>query len=154
MIKEAETVVTRIYSQIGVQITWRDIVGFEEPTAIDQAADVVDAEFVIHVGLLSTEMERRARPDQGTLGIAVSGARLVRVFVDRVEYVARGAQEDVGDVLGHVIAHEIGHVLLGPGAHSTGGLMAASLDLPRLALGGLWFDSNPGRAHSSQVGLR
>ena len=41
---------------------------------------------------------------------------------------------------GHVIAHEIGHVLLGPNAHSTAGLMAASLDLPRIALGGLWFD--------------
>ena len=61
VIKEAETVVTRIYSQIGVQITWRNIVGFEEPTAIDQAADVVHGESVIHVGLLSTEMERRAQ---------------------------------------------------------------------------------------------
>ena len=140
VIKEAETVVTRIYSQIGVQITWRDIVGFEEPTAIDQAADVVHGESVIHVGLLSTEMERRAQPDLGTLGMTVSSTRLVRVFVDRVAYVARGAQEDVSDVLGHVMAHEIGHVLLGPNAHSTAGLMAASLDLPRIALGGLWFD--------------
>jgi len=140
VIKEAETVVTRIYSQIGVQITWRDIVGFEEPTAIDQAADVVHGESVIHVGLLSTEMERRAQPDLGTLGMSVSSTRLVRVFVDRVAYVARGAQEDVSDVLGHVMAHEIGHVLLGPNAHSTVGLMAASLDLPRIALGGLWFD--------------
>ena len=140
VIKEAETVVTRIYSQIGVDITWRNIVGFEEPTAIDQAADVVDAESIIHVGLLSAEMERRARPDRATLGMAIPGARLVRVFVDRVEFLARGAQEDVGDVLGHVIAHEIGHVLLGPNAHSTAGLMAASLDLPRIALGGLWFD--------------
>ena len=37
-------------------------------------------------------------------------------------------------------AHEIGYVLLGPDAHSTVGLMAASLDLPRLAIGGFWFD--------------
>jgi hypothetical protein len=85
-------------------------------------------------------MERRAKPDWGTLGVAVAGARIVRVFVDRVETVARGAQEDVGEVLGHVIAHEIGHVLLGPNAPSAAGLMAASLDLPRIALGGLWFD--------------
>jgi hypothetical protein len=85
-------------------------------------------------------MERRAKPDLGTLGMTVSSTRLVRVFVDRVAYVAGGAQEDVGDVLEHVMAHEIGHVLLGPNAHSTAGLMAASLDLPRIALGGLWFD--------------
>ena len=140
VITQAETVVTRIYSQIGVDIAWRNIVGFEEPTGIDQAADVVDAEFAIHVGLLSAEMERRARPDRATLGIAIPGARLVRVFVGRVEFLARGAQQDTSDVLGHVIAHEIGHVLLGLGAHSSAGLMAATLDLPRIALGGLWFD--------------
>ena len=29
VIAQAETVVTRIYSQIGVQITWRKIVGFD-----------------------------------------------------------------------------------------------------------------------------
>ena len=85
-------------------------------------------------------MERRARPDRGTLGMTISGTRLVRVFVDRVEHVARSAEQGVADVLGHVIAHEIGYVLLGPDAHSTVGLMAASLDLPRLAIGGLWFD--------------
>ena len=140
VVKEAETVVTRIYSQIGVQITWRDILGFEEPTGIDPAADVVDAEFAIHVGLLSAKTERRARPDRATLGIAIPGARLVRVFVGRVDFLARGARQDTSDVLGHVIAHEIGHVLLGLGAHSTAGLMAAMLDLPRIALGGLWFD--------------
>jgi hypothetical protein len=140
VIMQAETVVTRIYSQIGVDVAWRNMVGFEEPAAIEHAGDVVDAESVIHVGLISTEMERHARPDRGTIGSTVSSTRLVRVFVDRVAYVARGAQEDVGDVLGHVMAHEIGHVLLGPNAHSTAGLMAASLDLPRIALGGLWFD--------------
>ena len=50
--------------------------------------------------------------------------------------------EDVGSPSERalVVAHEIGHVLLGLGAHSTVGLMAASLDLPRIALGGLWFD--------------
>ena len=30
VITQAETVVTRIYSQIGVDIAWRNIVGFED----------------------------------------------------------------------------------------------------------------------------
>ena len=72
VIMQAETVVTRIYRQIGVDVAWRNMVGFEEPTAIDQPADVVDAGSIIHVGLLSTEMERRAQPDLGTLGMTVS----------------------------------------------------------------------------------
>ena len=140
VITQAETVVTRIYSQIGVNIAWRNTRGFEEPTAIDQPADVVDAAFIVHVGLLSAEMKRRARPDRGTLGMTVSSTRLVRVFVDRVEVRGSRCPGRRGDVLGHVIAHEIGHILLGPNAHSTVGIMAAMLDLPRIALGGLWFD--------------
>ena len=101
---------------------------------------MVDAESAIHVGLLSAEMERRARPDRATLGMAIPGARLVWVFVGRVEFLAAWCSARPSDVLGHVIAHEIGHVLLGLGAHSSAGLMAATLDLPRIALGGLWFD--------------
>ena len=44
VIRQAETVVTGIYSRIGIEIAWRDIVGFEDTTAIDQAAVVSDGQ--------------------------------------------------------------------------------------------------------------
>ena len=34
----------------------------------------------------------------------------------------------VPDLLGHVIAHELGHLLLGPDAHARGTIMACPLD--------------------------
>ena len=142
VIRQAETVVTGIYSRIGIEIAWRDIVGFEDTTAIDQAAVVSDGQSAIHVALLSAAMEHLVRPDRGTLGMAGSGTCLVWVFVRRVEHVGRGRQEDLAAILGYVIAHETGHVLLGPDAHSAAGLMAATLDLPRVALGGVWFDQH------------
>jgi hypothetical protein len=37
----------------------------------------------------------------------------------------QGRPASLGKVLGHAMAHEIGHVLLGTDAHSVGGLMKA-----------------------------
>ena len=48
-----------------------------------------------------------------------SGTRIY-VFTDRV---ARTAMQDEGAVLGHVIAHEVGHVLQGINRHSPEGVM-------------------------------
>jgi len=38
--------------------------------------------------------------------------------------VAGGFETAQGIILGHVIAHEIGHILLGPGSHSETGIMS------------------------------
>ena len=140
VITQTEAVVARIYHQIGVDIVWLDVARVAPTMLSDRAAPAVDWESVIHVGLLSAAMEHKLRPDRGTVGVAITGSHLVRIFVSRVEYLASNSQQDLADVLGHVMAHEIGHLLLGPNAHSTAGLMAAVLDVPRIGLGGLSFD--------------
>ena len=48
----------------------------------------------------------------------------------------------LADTLGHVMAHELGHLLLGSNSHSGMGIMRAhwqSEELRRLSRGGLWF---------------
>jgi hypothetical protein len=48
----------------------------------------------------------------------------------------------LADILGTVIAHELGHLLLGSNSHSGVGIMKAHLqgeDLHRVSRGGLWF---------------
>jgi hypothetical protein len=45
------------------------------------------------------------------------------VFADRIESMAGRTQSDPGTLLGHVIAHEIGHLLMGTSTHSPIGLM-------------------------------
>jgi hypothetical protein len=49
---------------------------------------------------------------------------------------------DEGRLLGHLIAHEVGHLLLGSNSHSSGGIMAArwhTFELASLAAGKLLF---------------
>ena len=58
---------------------------------------------------------------------------------DRVEQQARGDRKNPALLLGHVMAHELGHLLLRRAAHSLGGLMRASLDVERAGRGVLLF---------------
>ena len=51
---------------------------------------------------------------------------LATAFGDRIEAMATRTQSDPGRLLGRVIAHEIGHLLVGTSAHSPIGLMRDS----------------------------
>jgi hypothetical protein len=78
----------------------------------------------------------RAGPDT-VLGSATPliNAPRVSVFYTHIQYVAeqRHLQPDV--LFGYVLAHEIGHLLLGPHAHSASGLMRAHWDRDDMAYG-------------------
>jgi hypothetical protein len=50
---------------------------------------------------------------------------LATVFADRIGQASTRAGVDVGTLLGRVMAHEIGHLLLGTGYHGAAGLMRA-----------------------------
>ena len=63
---------------------------------------------------------------QQALGYALPCAERgmqVTIYADRVEVVSRTNLAAFYRVLGHAIAHEVGHVLLRSGAHDTTGLM-------------------------------
>ena len=62
----------------------------------------------------------------GALGFALPFARTgahVTLFYDRVESLIRSGSAVSYVILGHALAHEIGHVLLGSSEHTTSGLM-------------------------------
>lgn len=50
---------------------------------------------------------------------------LATVFSDRIDQAAARAGVEAGVLLGRVVAHEVGHLLLGHGYHSTAGVMRA-----------------------------
>jgi hypothetical protein len=72
---------------------------------------------------------RRSQTDRDlprALGVSVveSGRGvLATVFLDLIEPVARRTSTGVDVLLGRAIAHEVGHLVLGSGAHSASGLM-------------------------------
>jgi hypothetical protein len=88
------------------------------------------AEFVVMV--LSPNMTRRQDISEDTIGKAAvtrrNGGRVAYVFFDRVHRVASAAARNAMDVMGLVMAHEIGHLLL-PYGHSRTGLMRPSWDI-------------------------
>jgi hypothetical protein len=64
----------------------------------------------------------------GALGYALPFAHMgahVLIFYDRVEALTQRVNAAMYVILGHAMAHEIAHVLLGSTEHSTGGLMEA-----------------------------
>jgi hypothetical protein len=66
------------------------------------------------------------QPDPGHRCPAEKGtAAAAGVFYDRVEKLARGDAASTAMILGHAMAHELGHLLLGTNSHSRHGLMKA-----------------------------
>jgi hypothetical protein len=64
------------------------------------------------------------------------------VFWKRAQGLHANSNLDLGGILGSVIAHEIGHLLLGSNAHAISGIMRAhweSSELHRIAMGTLMF---------------
>jgi len=108
----------------------------------DYATETAPATLTIIIPLDRMSTRISANPVVlGTTPAAGSGGRLAYVFADRVNQLARLKQANEGQLLGIVIAHEIGHMLLGP-PHATTGLMRPMCDrrqLRAIALGQLRF---------------
>ena len=73
------------------------------------------------------------------------------MLVERVKYVAKSESVDVGDLLGVVMAHEIGHLLLPPDSHATG-IMAPKIDPFLNEHGGLAFDPRQASMIRARIG--
>jgi hypothetical protein len=123
-IARAQALVTRIYRSIGVQSCWTHTAPPPELQCSEsESADIHDL-FVI---LLDSEMSDRLPVADDVAGMAAvaatGGGRIAYVFFERVTLAAKGTGVDPMDVLGLVMAHEIGHLLLPAKAHSLTGLM-------------------------------
>jgi hypothetical protein len=105
--------------------------------------------------LLKVLLRRQApRPvsvgSQGYSLVPVNGEPgvLAGVFREGLDALTRGSAASPPQILGHVAAHEIGHLLLGSEAHAVDGLMAAHWspeDLEAAARGQLVFSPEQAR---------
>jgi hypothetical protein len=84
--------------------------------------------------MLPEAMTRKLHQTAEAFGLAVPtspvGLGTAFIFVEQAERLAFNGPFSIGYdaaravVLGHLIAHEIGHLLLGPGRHSSTGIMS------------------------------
>jgi hypothetical protein len=76
------------------------------------------------------------------------------VFYDSVEKLHQDWHASLSRVLGHVMAHEIGHLLLGTNAHSPMGIMRPNWqgqELRSIAIGTLLFTREQARSMQTKL---
>jgi hypothetical protein len=79
------------------------------------------------------------------------------VFYDQVQDPANRGPASVSQILGHIAAHELGHLLLRSSAHAASGLMRAQWhldDLQRATSGRLLFSPTEAKRIRSEVLVR
>jgi hypothetical protein len=109
---EAKQLVSWVFKRIGVRTIWADGAA---------AAVPVDGAFHVDVVILST---RAAAVADDVFGSAVGLTKLADVYFGPIADYATRTRSFTSRLLGMVIAHEIGHLLL-PAGHSSYGIMQA-----------------------------
>lgn len=151
-LQRALEVAERILAGAGVQVAWQP----QPPDAAEAHATEMAAlpQSLVggtnHRGYIAVRIVR-GFPDTslpGALGFALPAARHgvhVTVFCDRIERVSLVSAASMHKILGHALAHEIGHVLLGTGQHSREGIMKALFsraDYWRMAASAMEFQAD------------
>jgi hypothetical protein len=129
----ARVEVARIYREAGVQIEWPG-------TDTASSADGFTVQMIIRRKAVGVTADPRVMGT--TLGDDHPAGGTAFVFYERVLNTAHAREQDVAQVLGYAIAHEIGHLLLPSPAHASTGIMRAEWngdDLRHMAGGALTF---------------
>ena len=134
VIQRAERQAAHIYERLGVRLVWWNEAGGQRRPP-----------FIIKI--VATALSPRAMQARA-LGLApVTGrrGRLAYAFYEHIRDFSDIHRVEVGLILGSVIAHELGHLLLPNGAHSTSGVMTSGwdTDLAVRAAKGLLIFSEP-----------
>lgn len=114
-----------IYGHAGIETKWLDCPVFPEETVQHPGCQLPLGPTWVALRLLSRDMADRLRLNPGALGAAF-GTFSASVYAYRVAEIARQfkwLRRQNGLILGCLMAHEVGHLLLGVDAHSLTGIM-------------------------------
>jgi hypothetical protein len=133
MLTEAQRLAARFYTAIEVAIDWAPTFNPRGRKETDQEHDRLQ-DFTIIV--LSRSMVARRPWPPSVIGTAIvapeGGGRIAYVLYDRLKDAAADGNWPVKDLLAVVMAHELAHLLLPPGSHSSDGLMRKGWDVSEL----------------------
>ena len=137
----AKRQVEEIFADAGVSIVWRED---RFPASIMPAITGDLAARQAAVMLINNSDDPLPGASGCTLGFAAKRPAVAYAYHNRIVEQASLNAIDARVLLGRVIAHELGHVLLPPNTHSRRGIMRANIDLG--------FE-NPDRFTRDQAGL-
>ena len=126
----AEAESSRIFRQAGVEVAWLDCTTSPSPEGESPACETPMGVIAVNLRVLPLAMAERFKSSREEMGFAVVSARAgsasdAWVFYQRVEDAAASEIASPPQILGCAMAHEIGHLLLGPDHHSREGIMCA-----------------------------
>ena len=122
-----------ILASAGIDVDWVSC-GVTNDTPMPCGEPLASDEFslrIVHIPIAPRFLGRLP------LGYSLIDARerrgsLATIYLDRALWLALASDSDVLLLIGRAIAHEIGHLILGAGAHSASGLMRAIWDREEL----------------------
>ena len=143
-LEKAEGVATQIFREAGVEARWVDLA--LTPEGPLEASTHLHQSYQIQLGIIPSKMAGRLHLPNNVMGFAPGAdpaRQVVYVFYSSVEALA--ARQKVArikgsvrlnatkaQILGTMMTHEIGHVLLNLPSHSATGIMRGSWDLKDL----------------------
>jgi hypothetical protein len=145
MVARATHVTSEVYRKIGVDLAWRGTKLSNTKTPVPEVEDT-SAVRAIWVRLLCESQVPRTTRLENALGFTRSGTPFADVAYQRVQDFALRRQLQLPLVLGYVMAHEIGHVLMEGRPHAAVGLMRENLDARLCGQRLLWFSEEEGLA--------
>jgi len=122
----AQAEAIRIFLQAGIEVSWLPCAGSDEEfaEAPHKFAACAKAGNAIIVRIQPKSLDgRAARPHSA---LAAAGEERIEVLYDRLQEFSADQHFNRGLILGHVMAHELGHLLLGEQSHASRGIMVAT----------------------------
>jgi len=128
VLTQTESEADRIYRLGGIEIQWLDCPLSPEQASQFPACELPPGPTRLALRVLSRSMAERLRRVTDSLGFAMipedgSFATVANVFSYDADRLADRRKMRYGVLLGHLSAHELGHLLLGGGSHSSHGIM-------------------------------
>ena len=156
---QAEQEAARIYHLTGIETEWLDCPLTPEQAEQYPACRLPITPTRLAVGVLSRAMADTIKLSPKTFGEAYipadgSFARFAKVCGYCAAELAAGLEVTHGVMLGHLMAHELGHLLLGQGSHGASGLMHVPWhrkELQKVSQGALMFMSWEGDRMRAQI---
>lgn len=154
VLEQAENVASHVFRLAGIEVHWLNC---RIPSVSEEASRACrEAVFPEHLHLRIVPKSLGLKGE--TMGISFqaddgSGC-YADLFYEPMEQLHQSAGTDVPSLLGHVAAHEIGHLLLGANSHSTAGIMHARWTAEELAsakAGSLRFSENQSRRMKAKL---
>ena len=154
VLSRAEEQAQRIFQHAGIEVKWLNC---NMPAVSEGASQACrEAVFPEHLHLRIVRASQGLKAEAMGISFQAEDGRgcYADLFYEPMKLLHKSDGTEIPSLLGHVAAHEIGHLLLGTNSHSAAGIMHAHWTAEELASaksGGLVFSENESRRMKAKL---